>query len=72
MKTHLKKNCKNKNNKAERKAYIIYHLMRNRITQTHIADELGITLQAVSQFIAGRTISQNISNWFVKNLNIEV
>lgn len=72
MKTHLKKNCKYKNNKAERKAYIIYHLMRNQITQTQIADELGITLQAVSQFISGRTISQNISQWFANNLNIEV
>lgn len=72
MKTYFDKNFNSKNEKTQRKAFIIYHLIRNNITQKQIAEELGITLQTVNQFISGRILSRNISNWFLKNLKIEV
>ncbi|MCR5260619.1 MAG: hypothetical protein K6C94_02155 [Candidatus Gastranaerophilales bacterium] len=72
MKTHFNKNFNSKNKNIERKAYIIYHLTINDITQKQIADEMGISIQAINQFILGRIVSRNISQWFLDNLNIEV
>lgn len=72
MKTHFNKNFNSKNKNIERKAYIIYHLTINDITQKQIADEMGISIQAINQFILGRIVSRNISQWFLDNLNIKV
>lgn len=72
MKTHFNKNFNSKYKNTERKAFIFYHLIKNNITQKQIAEELKITLQSVNQFISGRYKSKNISNWFLKNLKIEV
>lgn len=72
MKTYFYQKFNSKHKNAERKAFITYHLMRNDITQTQIAKELGITLQSVNQFITGRISSRNISKWFLKNLKINV
>lgn len=72
MKTHLYQNFNSKVKNAERKAFIIYHLTKNDITQTQIANELNISIQAVGQFISGKTKSKNISDWFLTNLRIEV
>lgn len=72
MKTYFNKNFNTKNKNAQRKALIVYHLTLNQVTQTQIANELGITLQAVNQFITGKLKSENISNWFLANLGIEV
>lgn len=72
MKTYFNKKFNSQHKNAERKAFIIYHLMRNDITQKQIADELGITLPSVNQFISGKYKSKNISRWFLENLKIEV
>ncbi|MGN0013822.1 MAG: hypothetical protein ACI37T_00210 [Candidatus Gastranaerophilaceae bacterium] len=72
MKTHFNKNFNKKIKNAERKAFIIYHLTINDVTQQQIADELKISIQAVNQFISGKILSRNISQWFLKNLKIEV
>ncbi|MGN0013907.1 MAG: helix-turn-helix domain-containing protein [Candidatus Gastranaerophilaceae bacterium] len=72
MKTHFNKNFNSQQKNAERKAFIIYHLMRKNITQKQVAEELGITLPSVNQFISGKYKSKNISNWFLVNLKIEV
>jgi len=47
-------------------------LIGKKITQQSIADELGISVGAVSNFINGRDASKRINAWFVENLNIDV
>lgn len=72
MKTYFNKKFNSQHKNAERKAFIIYHLMRNDITQKQVAEELKITLQSVNQFITGKFKSEKLSNWFLENLKIEV
>lgn len=72
MKAYFSTKCKSKQEIAERKAFIVYNMVINNITQTQIANELGMSSRAISQFISGRTISKNISKWFLQNLKIEV
>lgn len=53
-------------------AYIQYLLKKNGFNQQRIANELGITKQAVSNAINGRMKSARVNNWLADNLGLEV
>ena len=63
------KKLKNNRN-IERTAYIIYLLKLKGITQQDIAEELGITRQAVNRVILGKANSKRICNWLDKNIGV--
>jgi predicted transcriptional regulator len=47
-------------------------LLQNHKTQNDIANELGVTKSAVSQFIKGTSKSQRFNNWVLENLGLDV
>lgn len=57
---------------VERAIKIKTALFKKGLKQQRIADDLGITHSAVSQFIMGYAANARISEWCKKNLGIEV
>ena len=53
-------------------AYIQYQLKKNGYTQQDIADELGISKQAVSMAINGKGKVSKVNKWLENNLALVV